>query len=286
MNRYFPLYTWLREGASIYLGSIDRETVEASRPGMERREVTVRVSRALVGPIPQADLRFSVEQPLAREARLKFRHPVWGGVDLDARPPLLLVTHRAGDDALDPWHVEPAPPGDPSIAAIEEVVRAEAHPEPRARDRLARYLTWLAPSRHPALRLFAAEAVAREAPLLAADSDGTDQKIRIAAALARVVTDDRDPYVRLAVATWMWGPLWPGVGQQAREAITASAISGIHDADEDVRRFSIAQLLTAGSAAYVTQPDRSAAQALRARLQEVGESERERVEALITRLSP
>jgi len=282
MNQHLPVYSWIRAGASVHLAQIVDSITSPGPPGQQQTNVRVRIVRTLWGSSPGRDAAFSFLQPISETARLKFPHPVWGQVDLAARPPILLVLHGAEAAHDEPWYVEPAPQHDPALAALADIAQSETPGTERPDQRLRRYLEWLQPSRHPTLRLFAAEALAKDD-----DLPGVDHTGQIAAALARVFQTDPDVYVRLAVGTWMWDGIWQKTNTAGRTAIADSAVDGVRDADQDVSRLSLEHLLALATPDLIQRRSAGAAQILRDRSRRVADpGERSRIDALIRRISP
>jgi hypothetical protein len=283
MDQHLPVYSWLRGGASLHLAQIADIAIRPGPPGQQQTSVRVRIMRTLWGRPPGSDLDavFAILEPISEAARLKFPHPVWGQVDLATRPPILLVLHGAGAAQDEPWYVEPALQRDPMLAALVDIVQGETPGTERPDQRVRRYLDWLQPSRHPALRLFAAEALAKD------DDIPGDPSGRIAEAVARVFQTDPDIYVRLAVGTWMWDGIWQRTSTAGRSAVVDSAVDGLRDADQDVSRFSFEHLLALDTPDLIQRQSAGAAQILRDRSLRVADpDERSRIDALIRRISP
>jgi hypothetical protein len=281
MDQHLPVYSWLRGGASLHLAQIADIAIRPGPAGQQQTSVRVRIMRTLWGLAPDPVTLFDFLEPISETSRLKFPHPVWGRVDLAARPPILLVL-RAEATGDQPWYVEPAPQRDPAFAALIDIVQAETPGTERPDQRVRRYVDWLQPSRHPALRLFAAEALAKDD-----DLPGVDPSGRMAAEFARVFQTDPDTYVRLAVGTWMWGGIWQKTNSAGRSAIADSAVDGLRDADEDISRFCLRHLLALDAPDLIQSRSAGAAQILRNRyLRNADPGERTRIEALIRRISP
>jgi hypothetical protein len=247
VNPHLTLYEWVRSGAAIELARVQKVSRAPGGPGKEVLTLELRALRTLWGSSTAAVRAYKVEQPAAITARLKFPDPVWGRVDPETTPDVLLVTGGRGA-AADPRYVEGITrQDDPTLAGLSAILSVEAR-KPAAEERTRTYLGWLAQSQ-PVYVLFGAEALATDPDLAAVHASP-----RAAAEMGRVFLTHSDTYVRLSVGSWMWQRVWGKATREGRAALVNSALRGLEDANADIRRFSLEQLLAVGDATLFADP--------------------------------
>ncbi len=236
MDEHVTLYAWVREGASIHLAQVSRVDSRPGQPGQEVVTIELRIQQTLWGDPGESVRVAELVQPTSETARLKFPDPIWGRVDLQKKPSVLLVT-KERDRLIQPLYVEEIQSSEsPVLAAVKEVLASERM-KLAANDRMARYLRWLQEG-HPVQTLFGAEALAKDYDLTEVDKTG-----QVAKAFAQVFSANPDTFVRISVGTWMWERIFKKTNAQGEVAILNATVRGLEGPDEDVQRFSLGQLL-------------------------------------------
>lgn len=237
MNEHIPVYSWARGGASIHLAQISRSDVQSAGSGQETVAIQMQIQQTLWGAPGERIRVAQLHQPASETSRLKFPDPIWGRVDLQRRPTILLVTQES-DHASGPLYVEEIRSAqDPVLLGLREVLSSEGA-KLTTGQRTTTYLRWLR-EHHPPQTLFAAEALAKDD-----DLKGLDKTGQVAQAFAHVFATCSDVYLRLSVGTWMWEEILQKTNAHGEVAILNASIQGLEDMNPDIVRFSLDQLTT------------------------------------------
>ncbi|EHR70866.1 hypothetical protein BurJ1DRAFT_2024 [Burkholderiales bacterium JOSHI_001] len=280
MNPHIPVYSWLRADGSLCLARVTGSSHSPVPSGLLRTQVQMTVGRLLWGHASEPHPSFSFDEPSDRMARLKAPDPIWGAIALDNRPSVLLVLRAPQSPGDRLWAVHETSADDPTLRSLLQLLSVERAHAGQPRERVEQYLRWLDPGLHPVFQLFAAQALASDGDLQEVDRHGA-----VAARLASLFRSSAEVYVRIASASWMWGPLWSKTTSTGRTAIADSAVDGLLDADTDVASFSLDRLLALQDLSVIRQRSAAAASALR-RLASDRAHEDKRIEALTQKISP
>jgi hypothetical protein len=262
MNEQIPLYSWVREGASVALGRIQDVRVQRVDGAQEQVVVQVKIDEVWSGRPGEPTPTFTFTRPAAEVARLKFPDPLWGRVTMQTGAPIFIV-FPPGGGKLEPEYVEDAIGDEPVLRSIRAILEAEKK-DAASSERTGRYLGWLEHGTSVE-KLFGAEALARD-PLAEVDPEG-----RVAARLAAAFAAERDIFVRISLGTWMWDLLLARTSASGRAAVLDATVAAVTDASPDVQRFALDRLADTDLSATDLQtvaPHPEAAAALRRRLAE------------------
>lgn len=275
------LYSWVRGGASIYLGRIGRISVSPQGGGMETVTIYATVEETLWGKVAEHLGPYKIVRPVSVVAQLREPDPIWGGVKLSEGRYILVVA----DATTGPPHLlavdEVEGPQDGGIQSIRAVLDAERKGEDE-HHRLSRYMEWVEGGT-PAAVLFAAEALSKDGlPEL-------DDKGKVAIAFAHTFDTNKITYIRINLATLMWQYIYPRSSTNGQIAIISATIRGAEGTDEDVQRFALDRLGEADpkmlQRAVVDRRPSRAVQLLRYRLdKETDVTVRERLSQVISAL--
>ena len=231
------------------MARIEKIDTRADAPGQQRVSLQLRIEETLWGQQGGSIRRSYFTQPESEMARLKFPHSIWGQINLREGVLLLLVTHELSETPADPLYVEEVvDPNDPVLSAIRaaldqfRTVSDQEQIEPAGKVRLAHYLREL-PVVPTVQKLFGAEALAEGVELARVDDEG-----QVAKAIAAAFASGDSVYVRWSAGEWMWDNVYPHTSAAGKVAIINATIRGMEDASEDIRRFSLDQLMTADPA--------------------------------------
>lgn len=247
MNEQIQLYSWTRDGASIYLARIAQMNVRPGPPGQEIISLRIHIEETLWGQPGAMSRRSELTRSASETTRLKFPDPVWGRVELQEGALILLVTHEIVETLADPLYVEQAnDPNDPVLLATRAVLKQVKVPrdEPQSVDA---YLGWLTQGSTVA-KLFGAEALAKDPDLPSVDREG-----RVAAAFSNAFLAERDLFVRLSVGAWMWDHIFARTNPAGQVLIINASIKAAEEDLEDIRRFALDRLTTVASV-HLEQP--------------------------------
>lgn len=237
MDPYPPLYAFVQQGLSVALVRIERVQ---HRPGPGSEEI-VELALQVVEPWwrPPSDggpFHYTYRQPAARNAQLKFPHPVWGRVE-PAVGTLLLLAWRPG--AREPVYVDTV--DDPSAAA-PAAARALLAGERQGGSADSRVPRRLAQLRGIALeKLYAGEALAHHRGAFSAA-----QQAQVADAMTRAYAEEREPYVKISLGTWLWEPLYRKFSRTGRtQVLNAMLATAAAEPDGQVRTQALDRLALA-----------------------------------------
>jgi len=228
MNPYIPLYSWVRSGALVCLGSIAHVRTQPGRPGQEDVALDIQIAEILWGKNTERLIRYAFSMPAGDLARVKFPDWAWEHVTLRDGTFVFLVTHDPSKISEAPVYVEESVDrNDPVLKSVRAVLIQEKA-ELSSNQRLAHYLRWLLEG--PTVqRLFAAEALAKD------NLPEFNHGEQVATAFTKVFASERDPSVQLSLGTWMWENIYPRTNAAGQVAIINAVIQCIADSSEDTR---------------------------------------------------
>jgi hypothetical protein len=233
MDEHLPLYSWIRQDASISLARIARISSKPGSPGQESFTIQLDTVETLSGKHEQSRL-YEFDLPVSEIARLKFPEPVWGRITLREGVQVLLVVGAAPARPPSPLYID----GVPAQAALSRLLAVIQEEGKRAasKARLETYVNWLAQGDIIG-KLFGGEALAKD------KLPGVDQSGHVATAFVKAYDVERDIYVRLSLGTWMWEDIFPHTNTKGQAEIINAAIRSATDTAEAIRGLSLNHLV-------------------------------------------
>lgn len=261
MDSTIQLYSFVRSGASIYIGQIVEVSLRPASPGQQEVALRIILEQTLWGKTGAPVRRSEFTQPDTETARLKFPHHIWGRVNPRKGARVFMVTRELGEQPADPIYVEEiVDPNDAVLGDIINILNQESlEPEPPARK--ARYLKYLTEG-SIVEKLFGGEALAKDSDLPDIDQNGD-----VAIAMSAIFVSNETTYVRISVGTWMWENIYPRTNHAGKASIIDVTIKATEAASEDIQRLSL-DYLTGIDPDDLRQPGVLASPALITRLQD------------------
>ncbi|MCP4130461.1 MAG: hypothetical protein GY754_05720 [bacterium] len=241
MNTDIPLYSWIRSGTSIYRGQI---TGFETAPASSRKEevlLDIKIEDVLFEKEPgkQKDkIQYKFLRPADEYARLKFPDPLWGRVMIEKGNFVFLVNPGEFNEESDPLYISDIKglkdPFSESIRIVLDTEKKNLKPDRR----MNVYLEWIEGD-NTIQKLFAAEALAKDS-----DFANIDDIDKIAVKFSGSFMAEKDTYTGISIGTWMWNNIYSRAGEKGKINIINATINRIGDRDEDIKQFSLDQIIS------------------------------------------
>ncbi len=236
MDPYIRLYQFTRAGNPISLARLTQVRVSPRpEPGQETVELDVEISEKLWGDSGANRQTYKFQRPVGS---IKFTHPVWGRVSLEAGAKLLIVLPAsAASGSSGPVYADQIrDPDDPVLKSIRAVLETER----KVTDHGELFRKHLAQLRGgPVEKLFAGEALSSEGPFR------PEEENQIAEALSRAFSEEKDVYIKISLGSWLWDLVYPKVGLAGRANTLNATIQAAGSDAEQVRSFALDRLAEA-----------------------------------------
>jgi hypothetical protein len=235
MNANLPLYSWVKNDSSIYLGKIVNLAVAPAKDGKEENAFSISIERTLSGAPAKKKLDIDLILPASETARLKFPDPVWGRVALKNDSMVFLVVNANDDPSKIIYADQVTSYNDPIIKQIAEIISVEKG-QPDQKKKTAAYYEWLGTGSDLEIQ-YAANALAGIVGTGNADTD------KIAESILTRFGAGNPVRMRISVGILLWDKVFPIASLESKIRIVNSTLGVFEEDDKDLTRFAFEKII-------------------------------------------